>query len=90
MEITVIDITFVLAVVAFFKERANLKGWYSIGAAFLAVLFIAFLPDIVALFPQAQAAVDKIVFIVKLFLTAPGIFDLVTNVGEKIRNAPVA
>lgn len=89
MEITVIDVTFVLAAVAFFKEHANLKGWYAIGAALVAVLFVAFLPDLVALFPQAQQAVDKIVFIIKLFLTAPGLFDLAADVGAKIKSAIV-
>lgn len=72
----VIDITFVLAAVAFFKDRLNLKGNYVLLAAFVAVLFLAFLPDLVALAPQSAYAVEKIVFIVKLFLTAPGLWDL--------------
>lgn len=85
----VIDVAFVIATVAFFKQQVGLKGWYAIASAFAATLFVAFLPDIVALFPQSAFAVDKIVLIVKLFLSAPGLFDAIVDIGAKIKNASV-
>lgn len=89
MEITTIDIAFVLATVAFFKANLNLKGGTILFSAFLAVLFVAFIPDLVALYPAAAPYVEKIIFIVKLFLTAPGVWDLGTQIGSKIKNLPV-
>ncbi len=83
----VIDVAFVIATVAFFKNRANLKGWNAIAMAFVTVLFLVFLPDLVALFPASQYAVEKIVMIVKLFLSAPGLYDAVIDVGSKIKLA---
>lgn len=87
--LNLIDVAFVIATVAFFKQQLGLKGWKNILSAFAAVLFVAFLPDLVALFPQSAAAVDKIVMIVKLFLSAPGIFDAAVDIGVKIKNASV-
>jgi len=83
----VIDVAFVIATVAFFKNRTNLKCWTAIATAFITVLFLAFLPDVVALFPGSQYAVEKIVMIVKLFLSAPGLYDAVIDVGSKIKLA---
>lgn len=85
----VIDVAFVIAAVAFFKQQFSLKGWYAILSAFVATLFVAFLPDLVTLFPQSAFAVDKIVIIVKLFLSAPGLFDAAVDIGTKIKKAAV-
>lgn len=85
----VIDVAFVIAAVAFFKNRAGLKGWSAIATAFASVLFVAFLPDLVALFPGSEYAVVKIVTIVKLFLSAPGLYDAAIDIGSKIKKAAV-
>lgn len=86
----VIDVTFVIAVVAFVRARApQLKGDAVLGVAFAAVLFAAFLPDIVALFPQYAPAIEKAINILKLFLSAPGIWDAAAALGSKIKNTPV-
>lgn len=86
----VIDVTFVIAVVAFIRARAPyLKGDAVLGVAFAIALIAAFLPDVAAFFPQYQWAIEKTVTIVKLFLSAPGIWDAAAALGEKIKNAPV-
>ena len=83
----VLDIAFVLAAVAFFKERLNLKGWGAIGAALVATLVVAFIPELLAAFPLAAPYLEKVIRIVELFLMAPGIFDLAVDVGTKINKA---
>lgn len=86
----VIDVTFVIAVVAFIRARAPyLKGDAVLGVAFAIALIAAFLPDVAALFPQYQWIIEKSVNILKLFLSAPGIWDAAAALGSKIKNAPV-
>jgi len=80
----VLDTAFVLAAVAFFKERLGLKGWYVIGAALVATLAVAFIPELLAAFPLAAPYLEKIIRIIELFLLAPGLFDLAVDVGKKI------
>lgn len=86
----VIDVTFVIAVVAFIRARAPyLKGDAVLGVAFAIALIAAFLPDVAAFFPQYQWAIEKAVTIFKLFLSAPGIWDAAAALGGKIKNLPV-
>ena len=85
----VIDVAFVIATVAFFKQQAGLKGWANLGVAFVTVVFLAFLPDLVALIPGSAYVVEKIVTIVKLFFAAPGLFDAAVDIGAKIKNAAI-
>jgi len=82
----VLDTVFVLAAVAFFKERFGLFGWRAIVAALVASLVVVFLPDALALFPAAVPYVDKLVLVVKLFLVAPGLFDLAVDLGNKLQS----
>lgn len=72
----VIDVAFVIAAVAFFKAQFGLKGWGAIGVAFLLSLGLSFLPELYSAFPQFQPYLEKVVGLVQLFLTAPGLFDL--------------
>lgn len=81
----VLSVAFVVAAVAFFKERFGLFGWQALLSAFGVCLVVAFLPDLEALLPQYSAAIDKIVLIVTLFISAPGIFDLAVDVGKKVQ-----
>ena len=86
----IVDITFIIAVVAFVRARApKLKGDAVLGVAFAIALIAAFLPDVASLFPQYQWIVEKAITIVKLFLSAPGIWDAAAALGSKIKNAPV-
>lgn len=81
----VLDTVFVLAAVAFFKERFGLLGWNAIGAAFVVSLVVVFVPDLIAAFPLAAPYLQKAIDVVKLFLIAPGLFDLAVNVGQQIQ-----
>lgn len=82
----VLDTVFVLAAVAFFKERFGLLGWKAILVALVASLVVVFIPDILAAFPLAAPYLEKVIEVVKLFLIAPGLFDLAVNVGQKIQS----
>lgn len=86
----IVDITFIIAVVAFVRVRApKLKGDAVLGVAFVIALVAALLPDIAALFPQHQWVIEKAVTIVKLFLSAPGIWDAAAALGDKFKSTPV-
>ena len=86
----VLNVAFVISAVAFFKERLQLKGYWPIGAAFLVSLVVAFTPDLIALFPAMQIYLEKLVTVVALFISAPGIFDLATDVTTKASVAVAA
>jgi len=79
----VIDVAFVLGAVAFFKKQFNLSGWQPVLVAFLAVLGVSFIPELVAAFPQAAPILEKVVRVVQLFLTAPGLFDLAVDLKQR-------
>lgn len=86
----VIDVTFVIAVVAFVRTRApQMKGDAVLAIALAITLVAAFLPDVAAFFPQYQWVFEKTVNIVKLFLSAPGLWDAAVMLGSKIKNTPV-
>lgn len=85
----VVDVTFVIAVVAFIRARSALRGDAVLGVALAVTLFAAFLPDIAAFFPEYQWIIEKVIVIVKLFLSAPGIWDAAAALGSKIKNSPV-
>jgi len=72
----VIDVVFVIAAVSFIKEQFGVKGWGAILLAFALSLALAFIPELVAAFPASQAVIEKVLLIVQIFLTAPGLFDL--------------
>ena len=82
-----IDVAFVLAVTAFLKEQLGLSGKKVLLAAFLAVLFVMYVPLVTAMFPVVAPWLDQFVQAVMLFMTAAGSFDLVANLGSKIRNS---
>ena len=79
----VIDVPFILAVVAFFKNRFNLRGDSVLFVAFLAVLLVSFTPDIIHAFPQAVPYLERIIQLGKLFFMAPGLYDLAVDFQEK-------
>lgn len=71
MEIA-LSIAFVIAAVAFFKEQLKFGGYWSLLAAFVIVLIVAWLPELVAFFPASGPFVDKFVLVVQLFIGAVG------------------
>lgn len=79
----VLDTAFVLAAVAFFKSRFNLLGWKAVGAAFVSVLFIQFVPELSAALPQYADAIQKVLDTIRLFVTAAGGYDLTLDLQEK-------
>ena len=85
----VVDITFIIAVVAFVRARApKLKGDAVLGVAFAIALIAAFLPDVASLFPQYQWIVEKAITIVKLFFVRPWYLGCSCRT-SKIKSAPV-
>jgi len=71
MEIA-LSIAFVVAAVAFFKEQLKFSGYWSLLAAFIVVLIVAWLPELVVLFPVSGPFIDKFVLVVQLFIGAVG------------------
>jgi len=88
MEI-VLDVAFVVAAAAFFKQQFGLTKWGVIGAVFAVSLGVAFLPDLLAAFPLAAPYVKKVILVVQLLLAAPGVFDLTVNLQAKFAQARV-
>lgn len=76
-----VDIYFVLAATAFFKNKFNLQDNYAILCAFVMALLIVVGPMVV---PTLGTIGDAIVGLVKLFLYAAGSYNLATDVGPKV------
>ena len=72
----VIDVVFVVAAVSFIKEHFGIKGYGAVAIAFGLSLVLAFVPELISAFPASQAVIEKVIMIVQIFLTAPGLFDL--------------
>lgn len=82
MEI-VVNVAFVIAAVAFFKQRFGFFGWKAVLSAFLVSALVVYLPDLYAAFPQAQPYLEKLIGIVQVFITAAGSYDLAIDVKSK-------
>jgi hypothetical protein len=82
MEI-VLNVAFVVAAVAFFKERLHLIGWQPIAAAAVVTVLVAFLPELTAMFPAVKPILDKVIFLIGLFIAAPGTFDFVADIRSR-------
>lgn len=71
----VLDVAFVIAVTAFFREQFGLKGKAVIGVAFLVTLIIGYVPLISELFPNVAPWLRVLVGTFSLFLAAAGSWD---------------
>lgn len=80
-----LDAAFVIAAVAFFKDKMGLTGNATLLAAFVAVLFVALAPPLVAMFPASGPLLTAIVDAVKLFIVAAGGVDFAKYVIAKAR-----
>lgn len=83
MDTFVVDTVFVLSVVQFFKTRYDLRGDMPLLVAFVVILALLFVPDLLALVPQLAPYADKVILLVKLFLTAPGLFDFAVEMKSR-------
>ncbi len=76
MEI-VLDVAFVVAVVAFAKEHLGTQGWQTLLVVFLVAMFAAFEPLLIAQFPELAPWLDAFIKGVGLMLGAAGSVDFV-------------
>jgi len=80
-----LDVAFVLAVTAFVKEQAGLKGRAVLIVVFLIALVFGVAPLIAQLFPAAAPFIGVFLKVVVLFLGAAGSYDAVTGFMRKSR-----
>ena len=79
MEINLLDVAFIVAVTAFFKERFGLASKAALFAAFGVALFVGFAPLVAASFPVVQPWIEALFNVVKIFLAAAGSYDFVKS-----------
>lgn len=80
----ILDVAFVIAVTAFFREQFGLKGKAVIGVAFLVTLIIGYVPLVSELFPNIAPWLRVLVGTFSLFLAAAGSWDAaVALIGSK-------
>lgn len=79
----VLDVAFVVAIVAFLKEQFGLTGKIVLLYAFLVALFFGFAPLIAELIPVAAPFIVVIVKVAVLFLGAAGSWDAVKQLTAK-------
>lgn len=80
---TVLDIAFVVAVVAFIKEQFKLNGYAVLIVAFVIALLFGIAPLIAQLVPAAGPWLDVFLRTFVLFLGAAGGYDAVTSITRK-------
>jgi len=71
----VIDVAFVIAVTAFFKERLQLQGWRVLLAAFVVTLLFNIAPLVAQSFPNFSPWLDAVLRTIWLFIVAAGSVD---------------
>lgn len=74
----VIDVAFVVAVTAFFRERLQLKSYKVLACAFGVALLFNFAPLISATLPAIAPWLDAVVKTIWLFVVSAGSVDLVS------------
>jgi hypothetical protein len=80
MENPVLNVAFIVALTAFFKEQFGLTGWKVLIAAFGVALVIAFLPLVSALVPAAAPWLDQLLQVILLVLAAAGSVDFIKQI----------
>lgn len=70
-----IDIAFIVAVVAFFRERVQLRGWRVLVLAFVVTLFFNIAPLVAELFPIVSPWLNAVLSSIVLFIAAAGSVD---------------
>jgi hypothetical protein len=77
MENEILTVAFVIAITAFFKDKMGLKGWWVLLAAFLVLLFLTYIPVVIALYPPAAPWLTPLVRLITVVLAAVGSVDFV-------------
>ena len=80
-----LDVGFVLAATAFFKQQFALKGKAALGAAFAVALFVGFAPVVSDALPALGAYLDAAVKVISLFILGAGSYDLLSDVSRKLQ-----
>lgn len=78
-----LNVAFILGTVSFIKARTSLKGNGAVAMAFVLAVALSFVPELLAAFPQIEPVFSKVLAVVQLFLTAPGLFDLAAELKDK-------
>jgi hypothetical protein len=71
----VLDVAFIIAATAFFKQQFGLTGKAVLGCVFILALLIGFAPLIGSAFPFVASYIGVLVKVVGLFLAAAGAYD---------------
>lgn len=79
----VLDVAFIIAVTAFFKEQLQIGGKAALGLAFLVALIVGIAPLIGGMVPAAAPFIDVVIKVVVLFLGAAGSYDAVMDLRYK-------
>lgn len=82
MEI-VLDVAFVVAVVAFIKTQFEVTGKAVLFWAFVVCLVIGFAPLVAGLIPAISPFLEVLIKVVVLFLSAAGSWDAVRGIQKK-------
>ncbi|RIK31148.1 MAG: hypothetical protein DCC56_02875 [Anaerolineae bacterium] len=71
----VIDVAFVIAVVAFFRERVQISGYRALIAAFAVAVLFNIAPIVAQSFPVISPWLDALLNSIVLFIAAAGSVD---------------
>lgn len=80
---TVLDIAFVIALVAFLKQQFGLTGGTVLIVAFFIALGFGIAPLIAGMFPSAAPFIQVVVTTLTLFFGAAGSWDAVRSITRK-------
>ena len=80
---TILSVTFVIAVVAFFKAQLNLANDHALLAAFGVALVVGLAPQAAITFPILQPWVEAVLNVVVVFLSAAGSYDFAVGLMKK-------
>ena len=83
MEITILDVAFVVAVTAFFKTQFGWEQKVALLAAFIVSLLVGVAPQVAAALPAFAPWIDSVLRVVVIFLSAAGSYDFAVGMIRK-------
>lgn len=83
MELSFVDVAFVIAAAAFFKAQFGLEKRGAIVASFALALLLNFAPLVAQRLPDLSPWLEAFLSTIKVFLTASGSFDLAVDLFKK-------
>jgi hypothetical protein len=86
MELSILDVAFVVAVTCFFKTQFGWAEKHALLAALGVALVVGLAPQVAVVLPAIEPWIAAVLNVIKIFLAAAGSYDFAANLVDRARS----